>query len=114
MRHGEEFDADKITAAIDYSLTEILQEILPKTPSDWRWEYAAKEAGYMFNSIKKELDITQDRNDDIMETMMRQIEALKEEITDLRSENENLSKEVDDLTLRIEHPGTWHGRKFGI
>ena len=44
----------------------------------------------------------------------KEIEDKEEQIEELNSQIEDLNNEIEDLKMRINQPGKWHGKKFGL
>lgn len=110
-------------------IDEIISEISPLTAKHERELFAKSKAEEIFKDLEhyieeikkydsKEyehgIDLATDAFNVLNEQQEKKIEEQESHIEDLKSEILDLNSEIEDLKMRINQPGKWHGKKFGL
>lgn len=113
MRFEHDNDED-IRREIESEIDSVVEELSPLTGSQEKWEYSAKKSKEMLRTISPLIDNIKDSASSEIDDLSTKIEDLQRIVEELSEENKELGKAVEDLKMRIEQPGKWHGKKFGL
>ena len=95
-------------------VAEIIEDIFPIVDQYKKWELSKRYSKILFSSIETSIGNLKDEASLEIDTAKKVIEELVRRVEDLEERAKELEEEKEDLRMKLEEPGKWYGRKFGL
>lgn len=115
MRRSFDYNNDnEIEDCIYEYILEVCREISPLTRDEDNKSYASMKLKEFMRDMSHTVDKIRDEASCVIDAQASEIDNLKSEIAELKDLVKDLTSDLDDLRMRLDQPGKWYGKKFGL
>ena len=117
-----EYDnAREIISALDSEIDTIVEQLCPLMGNAEKWDFSKKKSKEIHDAIRPMIEEIKDVADEEIKNLLvrsidleEKVNKLEDQVVTITLENAELLAQLADLTMKLEQPGKWYGKKFGL